>query len=129
MTQKVLLRDYAAGYAVAGVAGGIGLHVVGFGVNDDCGAAVAEERVGAVAESYVFVIEFRGSFAFGVDGEVQHVAGVMAFGILQAVLLGVGIEMRAGGFEVGGIALGILMKVDSVLAGWEAVQAKLESDT
>lgn len=45
----VLLCDYAAGYAVAGVAGGIGLHVVGFGVDDDCGAAVAEERVRAIA--------------------------------------------------------------------------------
>ena len=98
-------------------------------MNYDAGAAVAEDRVGAVAESYVFVIEFGGGFAFGVDSEVQHVAGVMAFGILEAVLLGVGIEMRASGFEVGGIAFGILMEVDGVLAGRKAVKMKLESDT
>jgi hypothetical protein len=40
---QVLLCDYAAGYAVAGISGGIGLHVVGFGVNYDRRAAVAEE--------------------------------------------------------------------------------------
>ena len=103
--------------------------VVGFGVDDDRGAAVAEERVGVVAESYVFVLQFAIGFAFGVDGEVRHVAGVVAFGILQAVLFAVGIEMRAGGFEVGGIALGILMEVDGVLAGRKTVKMKLEADT
>ena len=97
-------------------------------MDDDGSAAVAEERVGAIAESYVFVLEFRVGFAFGIDGEVLHVAGVMAFGILQAVLLGVGIEMRAGGFEVGGIALGVLMKVDAMFAGREIVKAELEAD-
>src|SRR5271165_2773946 len=39
----LLLCDHPAGYAVTGIAGGIRLHVVGFGVDDDCGAAVAEE--------------------------------------------------------------------------------------
>ena len=50
----------------------------------------------------------------------------MAFGILQAVLLVVGIEMRAGGFEVGAIALGILMEVDGVFARRKTVEVKLE---
>ena len=53
----------------------------------------------------------------------------MAFGILQAVLLGFGIEMRAGRFEVGGIALGVLMKVDGVLAGRKIMKAELYADT
>ena len=98
-------------------------------MDDDGSAAVAEERVGAIAESYVFVLEFRVGFAFGIDGEVLHVAGVMAFGVLQAVLLGVGIEMRARGFEVGSIALGVLMEVDGVLTGRKIVKVKLETDS
>jgi hypothetical protein len=126
---KVLLCDHAAGYAISGVAGRIGLVVVTFGVDDDRSAAVAEKRVSAFAESYVFVFHFQIGFAFGVYGEVVHVAGVMAFGILQAVLLGFGIEMRASRFEVGNIALGVLMKVDGVLARRKIMKAQLESDT
>jgi hypothetical protein len=34
--------------------------------------------------------------------------------------------VRAGGFEVGAIALGILMEVDGVFAGREAVEMKLK---
>ena len=123
-----LFCDYAAGDAVAGVAGGIGLQVVGFGVDHDRGAAVAEQRVRAFAEGYVFILQFCVSFALRVYGEVLHVAGVMAFGILQAVLLAVRIEMRAGRFEVGGIALGSLMEMDGVLARSKAMKVKLESD-
>ena len=63
----------------------------------------------------------------GVDGEVQHVAGVMAFGILESVLLAVGVEVRARGFEVGGIALGVLVEVDAVFAGREIVELELEA--
>ena len=121
-----LLCDHAAGDAVAGVARGIGLHVVGFGVNDDRGAAVAEQRVGAVAEGDVFIFQRHVCVAFHVDDDVFHVAGVVAFGTLQSVLLAVGIEMRAGRFEIGSVALGVLMEVDAVLAGWKIVQAKLE---
>src|SRR5271170_4182560 len=124
-----LLCDYAAGYAVAGVAGGIGLHVVGFCVDDDRRAAVAEERVRAVAQGYVGVLEGSIGFAVGADGQVQHVAGVMAFGVLQSVLLAVGIEVRACGFKIGSIALGVLVDVDAVLAGREVVKSKLEADT
>jgi len=124
-----LLRDYAAGDAVAGVAGGIGLHVVGFGVDHDRRAAVAKERVGAVTEGYIFVFHGGIGFAFHVDSEVQHVAGVVAFGVLESVLLAFGIEMRARGLEVWPIALWILMKVDGMLARGEIVQVKLEGNT
>ena len=92
----VLLCDYAAGYAVAGVAGGIGLHIIGFGVDDDGGAAVAEERVGAFAEGYVFVLQGYIGLAVRIGSEVAHVAGVVAFRIFEAVLPGFGIEMRTG---------------------------------
>ena len=93
------------------------------------GAAVAEERVGAVAQSYVVVLEFCIGLTIRVDDEVLHVASVVAFGILQAVLLAIGIEMRAGRLEVGGIALGVLVEVDGVLAGREIVQVKLKGNT
>ena len=125
---ETLLRDCAAGDAVSGVAGGIGLHVISLGVDDDGGAAVAEKRVGAVAEGNVVVFESGVGFAFHVDDEVLHVAGVVAFGIVEAVPFIVGIEMRAGGFEIGRIALGVLVEVDGVLAGRKIVQVKLEAD-
>lgn len=124
-----LFCNYAAGYAVAGVSGGIGLHIVGFGVDYDGGAAVAEERVGAVGQGYVVVLQLGVGDASIVDVEVFHVASVMTFGILEAVLLAIGIEVRAGGFEVRAVAFGILVKVDSVLAGREIVKIKLEGDS
>jgi len=73
-----LLCDYAAGDAVAGIAGGIGLHVIAFGVDYDRSAAVAEERVRTVAEGYVGVLEGSICLAVGVNGQVQHISGVMA---------------------------------------------------
>lgn len=124
-----LLRYYTAGDAVAGVSGGIGLHVVSFGVDDDCGAAVGEERVGAVGEGYVFALDARVRFSFRIDGEVQHVAGVVAFGIFKSMLFAIGIEVRTGRLEIGCIALWVLMKVDGVLAEGKIVQLQLERDT
>ncbi len=127
LTSAVLLRDHAAGNAVARVAGGIGLVVVGFGVDDDCGAPVAEQRMRAVAESHVVVLQFRIGLAFRVDGKVLHVPGVVAFGILEPVLLGFGIEMRASRFKIGAIALGSLMKVNGVFSGRQIVKVKLQA--
>ncbi len=123
-----LLPDWPAGDAIARVPGGIGLHVVGFRVNNDGGAAVAEERVGAVAEGHVFVFHGGIGFALHIDCEVQHVAGVVAFGVIEPVLFAVGIEMRPGGLEVGRIALRILMEVNGVLAGRQVVKMKLQGN-
>lgn len=94
----------------------------------DGGAAVAKERVGITAEGYICVLEFGVGFAFCVNGKVFHVAGVVAFGIIESVLLAVRIEMGASGFEIRGIALGILMEVNGVLAGGKIVKVKLEAD-
>jgi hypothetical protein len=121
-----LLRYYATGDAVARVAGGVGLHVIRFRMNHDCGASVGEERVRAVRESDVFVLDACVRFSFHIHREVQHVSGMVAFGILQPVLLTVGIEVWACGLEIGSIALGILMKVDGMLAGWKVVQVELK---
>ncbi len=82
----------------------------------------------AVAEGYVFVLDGRIGFAFHVNDEVLHVTGVVAFRIVESVLLAIRIEMRAGGFEVWRIALGTLMEVDGVLAGRQIVEMKLEGN-
>ncbi len=57
--------DDAAGDAVAGVAGGVGLHVVGLLVDHDGGAAVGEDAVGGG----------------GVEREVVDVEGGLAGGL------------------------------------------------
>ena len=98
-------------------------------MDDDGGATVAEQRVRAVAEGYVFILKARIGLAVGIDGEVQHVAGVMPVRALETVLFSFRIEMRACRFEIGGVALGVLVEVDSVLAGREIVKFKLETDT
>ena len=97
-------------------------------MDDDGSAAVAKERVWAIGEGDVVVFERHVSFAFYVDDEILHVAGVVALGIFESVLFAVRIEMRAGGFEVGCIALRVLMEVDGMLAGREIVQVELEAD-
>ena len=125
-----LLRDYAAGDAVPGVAGGIRLVVVGFGVDDYRRTAVAEQRVGAVAQCYIVVQHLYSiDSALSIDREIAHITSVVAFGIIESVLLTFRIEMWTGGFEVWAIALRVLMKVDSVLARWEIMKFKLEADT
>jgi hypothetical protein len=97
-------------------------------VNHDGGTAIAEKRVGVVAESNVVIFHFPVGFAFRVDGKVLHVSGVVAFRIFESVLLALRIEMSAGGLEVGTVALGSLMKVDGVLAGRQIVKMKLQGD-
>jgi len=124
-----LLRYNAAGDAVTGVSGGIGLHVVSFGMDDDCGTSVGEERVRTLGEGHVFVLDGGVRFSFRIDGEVQHIAGVVAFRTLESMLFAVGIEVRAGRLEIGSIAFWVLMKVDGVLAKRKIVQLQLEGDT
>ena len=46
----------------------------------------------------------------------------MTFWIFQAVLLAIGIEMRPRRFEVRSFALGVLMKVNGVVAGRQILQ-------
>ena len=97
-------------------------------MNDQRRSTIIEKRM-AIAPIFqvdVSVSEFHGGFAVCVDGEVHHVTSVMAFGILQAVLFAVWIEVRTGGLEVGTIALGVLMKVDAVCAGRQIVQLYIE---
>jgi len=89
-------------------------------VDYDCCAAVAEKRVSVIAEVHVLVGEADLCFSIGANSEVGHVAGVVAIGTVEAVLLPVRIKMRASGFEVWRIALRVLMEVDGVLA-WRKI--------
>jgi len=126
--QDYLLCDHAAGDAIAGVARGVGLVVVSFGVDHDGGATVAEKRIHSVAESHVVILERKPGFSFGIDREVPHVAGVVPFWTVQPMLLARRIEMRSGGFEIRRIALGSLMKVDGMLARWKINEIQFQND-
>ena len=97
-------------------------------MNHNRRAAVTEQGMRAFAQRHVGILKRGIGFALRVDGDVLHVAGVMAFGILEPMFLALGIEMRAGGLEVGWITFGILMNVDSMLAGRKIVQFHLEAD-
>ena len=81
----------------------------------------------AVFQSHVFVNELSRSLAVRSDREILHVAGMVAVGTVEAVLLAFGIEMSAGRFEVGGFALRHLMKVQGVFSGRQVVQVEFES--
>lgn len=95
-------------------------------MNDNGGATVAKERVGAIAQGYVFVFKRDVGLTCRADDNVLHVAGVVAVGILQSMLLVFRIEVRAGRLEVGSFALGVLMKVNAVLARRKVMQLNLE---
>ena len=67
-------------------------------------------------EIYVFARGLQFRFAVCADREVSMIAGMMAFRIVEAMLLAIGIEVRSGGFEVGRSASCSLMKVNRVFA-------------
>src|SRR3982074_350700 len=81
------------------------------------------------AERDVFILSFEMRFAVRADREVGIVAVVVAFGILQPMLLAIGIEMRSRGLEVRSIALRVLMKVDGMYAGGQILEIEFHSDS
>jgi hypothetical protein len=128
-TFAALFRDHTARYAVSRVARWVGLVVVGLGVNYDCRPAVAEQGVGTVRKGYVVVLKSESvSFALSIDGEVLHIASVVAVGIIETVFLAIRIEMSTGRLEIGAFALGHLMEVEGMLSGREIVKVKLDDD-
>src|ERR1700751_4970898 len=87
--------DDAAGDAIAGVAGGVGLKVVGLLVDDDGGSAVGEDGVrgGGIEREEVESVGGRAG-AVGADNDVlRQVAVVVALGVELAVVLAGGIEV------------------------------------
>ncbi len=123
--QRKLFRNHAAGDAVSGVARGIGLLVVGLGVDNERCTAITEYRVAVVAPVDILIKNMEMRFAVRTRGEVGVVAGVVALRILQSMFLSVRIEMRPGRLEVGGVAFRILMKMDGMLAGRQILKIEI----
>ena len=76
----------------------------------------AKTELPAGHECHSGVDDGRLGHAVGRDCEIVHVAGVWSLRVLQPMLLAIGIEMRARGFECRGIALRHLMDVEGMLA-------------
>src|SRR5579863_5018751 len=97
-------------------------------MNDQRSSAIAEQRVavGAISKDHVIVSQLELGRALLVDAEIHHVAGVVAIGILKAVLFSIGIEVRARGLEVWTIALGVLMEVNAVCARRQVMQIEVK---
>jgi len=97
-------------------------------MDDQRSSAIAEQRmvVGTISKDHVIVSQLELGGALIVDAEVHHVAGVVPFGILKAVLFSVGIEVWARGLEVRTIALGVLMEVNGVSARRQVMQIKVK---
>lgn len=112
---SVWFGNYAAGYAGGRSAAG------GYGVDDDGGAAVAEDRVIIGAERDVW--RDCGDLGSAVRGnnqrKIRNVSSRMA-----AVGVVFGVEVRARGFEIGWIAFRILMDVNGMFAGRKIFDAQ-----
>ncbi len=124
-----LLCNRSACNAVAGVPRGIGLHVIGLGVNHNRGAAISEQGVAVVAHIHGLVYErLLGGDTF-CNGEIRHVPSVRALWVPQSMFLVVRIEVRACGLEVRHVAFWILMNMDGVLAGGEIIEIQPDLHT
>src|SRR5208282_4392458 len=126
--RAALLRNRAAGDAVASVSRRVRLLVVSLGVHHDGRASVAIQRMAVAAEVDVFIFPLEMRFAVRPHREVGAIAGVVAFRILQSMLLPIGIEMPARGLEVRSLALRILMKVYGMFAGRQILEIDFHPD-
>jgi hypothetical protein len=125
---RELFRDDTTGYTITSIPRRITLQVVGLSVNHQGRSAVAERGVAVRAQIHAFVHDHQIRFPLGIHGEIVHVTGVGTVGILEAVLLAVGVEMGASRFEIRRFALGILVDVNGVFAGWQVLQVQLDLD-
>src|ERR1700678_3214500 len=81
--------------------------------------------MGVRAQGYIAGSEAEFRIALSVDGDILQVSGMMAVGALESVLLAFGIKMSSRRLEVRTIALGVLMKVDAMLARRQIVKANI----
>jgi hypothetical protein len=79
------------------------------------------------AEVHIFAVGLHFGFAVCVDREIRVIAGMMAFRIVEAMLLAIRIEVRSGGFEVGRGATRVLMKVDGMFARGKIFEIEFHS--
>ena len=121
-------RDDAAGDAVAGVSGGVGLHVVDLLVDHDGGATISENAVwGGWVKRDGVKFEAGLTYVTFSDGDIlREIAGVVAHGVLEAVLLVGWVEVRPCGFEIRWIAVRTGVDMDTVFANGKIFEVKLE---
>src|ERR1700756_3675598 len=122
---RKLFRNHSTSNAVPRVPRGIGLIVVGLRVHHDR-RTVGQQRKRAVLERDIGILQLSLRLAVGSYCEVLHVAGVMSFGIVETMLLALGVEMPPGRLEVGPFAFRSLVEVDGVFSRREIVQLQLE---
>src|SRR5882757_3327709 len=74
-------------------------------------------------------MEVDGGTSSGRHAEVLHVARMMAFLVLESMLLIGGIEVRPGALEVGRLAAGSLVDVKGVLSGRQVLHPQADVHT
>src|SRR4029077_1242268 len=121
MTALFGLADYAASDARRSGAGSSACD----SVNDDGGPAVAENRMvirseGDIGSDYRRV---AGSVGGHDQGKVRNISGGHTHVVRVA---GGAVEMRAGGLEVRGFALRVLMDVEGMLARRQALDVQFD---
>ena len=92
-------------------------------------APTGGQRLRTRAHRHSGVDDGRLRRAIRCNRHIVHVACVRTGRVLQPVLLGRWIEMRAGRLERGRIARGRLVQVNSMFAGREPLEVELECDT
>src|ERR1700756_1748127 len=80
-----LFRDHPTSNAVPRVSCGIGLIVVGLRVHHDR-RTVGQQRMRAVLERDIGILQLSLRLAVGSYREILHVAGMMSFGIVESML-------------------------------------------
>lgn len=98
-------------------------------MDHESSSTVTEDGMRVVAPGDVLIFALEVGFAVGCDAEIGPVPCVMTFGILEAMLLAIGIEVWSCGFEIGRLALGILMEVDGMLSGRKVLNADFHANT
>src|SRR5258708_38658987 len=105
------LANHCAGDARPGIAGGLGLVVVGVAMDDE---AAADEVGARAADGNAFELERRRGVAIGVRHQAGHVTRMM-IAALRAVRLAGGIEMPAGAHAIARAAIALLVHVEAML--------------
>jgi hypothetical protein len=98
-THRDSLRDDAADHTVTSVPGRVALVVVGFVVDDECGAVSIEQAIGARLKCHVLSNGIKRERATRRDVDIRQIAGMHSHRVFQTVLLLGRIEVPAGGCE------------------------------
>src|SRR5580700_8439154 len=98
-----------------------------YGVNHDRSSSIAKDGGVIVAEGYVGRDDRNVGGAVGANDE-RKIRDVASRCCVMAVLSAAGIEMRAGGLEVGRFAFCDLMNVDGVFAWRQILDVQCDFD-